>query len=480
MVRIYDPRQKKPTSTFVAHDGAKGTYLCFMESNRLLTVGFSKSVAGKSARNMSIWDVGGGEAGNINMAQAATKVVAENNFSAMMVPYYDPATGVAYLTGRGNAIFYYEINNSGEMIFPIGQGTTSISYTGAAPAPKRSCDVTTCEIERFYLVSTDAVAMTSIICPRKSSQTIFQEDLYPAVPAAESSITVEAWMAGKDALPVMVSMKPKDLPSIFDVSKEEGGKSRTDEIEKIRTRSSTKASLTQKDITALLQPAITEGSVQVYTGGWLRKWGDRWMELGKDFLYVYEAKDGPSMSLCLPLDAITKVGLSVAYDVHDARLFSISASCLGEDEHFYCPSSTICEKWIESITLRREQLTQDDLSVSNLPIFSQSETDEPQEKKPSPPTAAPTTGNVLMEGWLEMYLLGYIYNGWVSRYLLLTSETLFVYQQANTKTNNPLEILHMPKMIAVSQSEEDHPNRAHTFKLCTATRIIHLAAGSFW
>jgi len=330
IVRIYDPRQQKATSEFQAHSGVKGTFMYFMENNKILTVGSSKSIGGKPSRNMSVWDIG-----ELSEA-AATKPVAENNFSAVMVPYYDPATGLAYLTGRGNAIFYYEINNTGEMIFPIGQSNTSISYTGACPVPKRLCDVKTCELERFYMVSSDTVAITSVICPRKSSQTVFQEDLYPAVPGPQPALFVSDWLDGNNSRPSMISMKPDGLKSVFEVSKEEGGKSKEDEIQRIRSRTSSKSIIDAKTMAQLRKPEITEGPVQVYTNGWLRKWGDRWLELGKDYLYVYESQGSPNLMLCIPLESIQKVDNSTAYDITSGKLFMIESDSLSEVEHFYC------------------------------------------------------------------------------------------------------------------------------------------------
>ena len=485
-IRMYDPRQKDDAIfEFEANNGVKGTFLSFMEGSRVMTVGFNKSVGGKPGRTMSIWELNSPESLH---TPVASKIVAENNFSSVMIPYYDPATGIAYLTGRGNSIFFYEINNTGEMIYPVGNSTTSISYTGAVPVPKRLCDVKTCEIERFYMVSPDTVAITSVICPRKSSQTIFQEDLYPAVPGPQPSLDIQSWRDGKNARANMISLKPHDQKSIFELSKEEGGKSKVEEIQRQRTRTASKALLDTKAMASLKKPEITEGLVKVYTNGWFRKWGDRWIEINKDFFYVYEKQDSPNLTLAIPIDSITKVDKSSEYEIKSGNLFVIESNSLSEPEHFYCSSAELCIKWIKSIQLLIDQSTQIEGNEEPIFIDHQSSPTKSSLLKSSSLSSnndTTTTGdndNIMMndacliEGWLEMYLLGYIYNGWVSRYFFLTKDTLFVYKNDRIKTTNPLEILHIPKMITVSKSDESHPNRAFTFKLCTATRVIHLAS----
>merc|ERR1719220_582158 len=71
--------------------------------------------------------------------------------------------------------------------------------------PKRGCDVSTCEISRFYRLNNNGFAQViPFKVPRKSE--LFQEDLYPDTQADIPAITAAEWWDGKNAEPVMMSM----------------------------------------------------------------------------------------------------------------------------------------------------------------------------------------------------------------------------------------------------------------------------------
>lgn len=72
--------------------------------------------------------------------------------------------------------------------------------------PKRGCDVTTCEISKFYRLNNNGLCQViSMTVPRKSD--LFQEDLYPDTLAEDAAITAEKWIMGEDAEPVTFSLK---------------------------------------------------------------------------------------------------------------------------------------------------------------------------------------------------------------------------------------------------------------------------------
>lgn len=79
--------------------------------------------------------------------------------------------------------------------------------------PKRGCDVNTCEIAKFYRLNNNGLCQViSMTVPRRSE--LFQEDLYPDTLSDESAITAEEWMEGKDAEPILVSLKVSYLQLI--------------------------------------------------------------------------------------------------------------------------------------------------------------------------------------------------------------------------------------------------------------------------
>ena len=72
--------------------------------------------------------------------------------------------------------------------------------------PKRGCDVTTCEVGRFYRLNNNGFCQViPFKVPRKSE--LFQEDLYPETQADIPAITAEEWWTQKkNADPVLMSM----------------------------------------------------------------------------------------------------------------------------------------------------------------------------------------------------------------------------------------------------------------------------------
>jgi coronin-1B/1C/6 len=97
--------------------------------------------------------------------------------------------------------------------------------------PKRGCDVNSCEISRFFRLNNSGLCQViTFTVPRKvwflilhllpllkflfcPQSELFQEDLYPDTPGEEPSITAEEWHGGKDADPLLISLKDGYAPS---------------------------------------------------------------------------------------------------------------------------------------------------------------------------------------------------------------------------------------------------------------------------
>jgi len=83
---------------------------------------------------------------------------------------------------------------------------TTEPQRGIGLMPKRGCDVTTCEVAKFYRMNNNGLCQViSMTVPRKSD--LFQEDLYPDTLAEDAAITAEEWIDGKDADPITFSLK---------------------------------------------------------------------------------------------------------------------------------------------------------------------------------------------------------------------------------------------------------------------------------
>ena len=71
--------------------------------------------------------------------------------------------------------------------------------------PKRGCDVSVCEIARFFRLNNNGFCQViPFTVPRKSE--LFQEDLYPDTQADVPAITADEWWSGTNSDPILVPM----------------------------------------------------------------------------------------------------------------------------------------------------------------------------------------------------------------------------------------------------------------------------------
>ena len=114
------------------------------------------------------------------------------------------------LQGDGN-IRYYELVDEAPWCYYLNQFLSGSPQRGLGFLPKRGLDVRQCEVFRFYKLHAvrGLVEPLSMIVPRKSEQ--FQEDLYPDTPAPTPSLTAEEWIKGKNASPIVISMRRCEL-----------------------------------------------------------------------------------------------------------------------------------------------------------------------------------------------------------------------------------------------------------------------------
>lgn len=127
--------------------------------------------------------------------------------NGVLFPMYDPDTNLIYLCGKGDSVIrYFEVTPEPPFVHYINTFQTPDPQRGMGMMPKRGCDVNTNEIAKFYrLTNSGFCQVVSMTVPRKSE--LFQEDLYPDTVSDEHALTVEEWVDGKDADPLLVSLK---------------------------------------------------------------------------------------------------------------------------------------------------------------------------------------------------------------------------------------------------------------------------------
>lgn len=192
-VRTVDPRKGEILKEQQCHDGGKPTQVCYLKNNLILTTGSSK----RSERQVSLW--------NENLENQST--VEIDNSNGVLYISYDPDTSIVFLCGKGDSMMrYFEVTDKEPYVHYLNSYTSSDPQRGVAFMPKRGLNVNICEIARYYKVHTkgfcEVIPMT---VPRKSE--LFQDDLYPDTAGDEAAMTAEEWIAGKNATPIMISLK---------------------------------------------------------------------------------------------------------------------------------------------------------------------------------------------------------------------------------------------------------------------------------
>lgn len=133
--------------------------------------------------------------------------------NGVMFPLYDPDTNLVYLCGKGDSVIrYFEITPEPPFVHYINTFQTPDPQRGIGMMPKRGCEVNSCEIARFYRLNNSGLCQViTFTVPRKSE--LFQEDLYPDTLGDTASLTADEWIEGKDAEPLLISLKDGYKPA---------------------------------------------------------------------------------------------------------------------------------------------------------------------------------------------------------------------------------------------------------------------------
>jgi hypothetical protein len=212
MLRISDPRAGKVIHTTEAHPGVKGFTATWLgRRDQIVTAGFSKN----GERLLSIWD--------FRSFSSALHSAPIDTSPGMITPYYDAATEMVFLLGRGdNTIRYYEVSDDEPFIHYLDLYRGADSQADITPFAKRVVDYGSCEIARFAKLTKDKVEHIMFQVPRKDAKDaqIFHEDLYKYVPSSKPSTTAQEWIKGATKEIVYFSAKemmPTGYRSIYDI-----------------------------------------------------------------------------------------------------------------------------------------------------------------------------------------------------------------------------------------------------------------------
>ncbi|XP_074830728.1 coronin-6 isoform X2 [Natator depressus] len=131
--------------------------------------------------------------------------------NGVLLPFYDPDSSIIYLCGKGDSsIRYFEITAEAPFVHYLSTYSSKEPQRGMGFMPKRGLDVSKCEIARFFKLHERKCEPIVMTVPRKSD--LFQDDLYPDTPGPEPALEAAEWLAGKDAAPILVSLRDGYTP----------------------------------------------------------------------------------------------------------------------------------------------------------------------------------------------------------------------------------------------------------------------------
>ncbi|XP_042298679.1 coronin-6 isoform X3 [Sceloporus undulatus] len=131
--------------------------------------------------------------------------------NGVLLPFYDPDSSIVYLCGKGDSsIRYFEITDEAPYVHYLNTFSSKEPQRGMGFMPKRGLDVSKCEIARFFKLHERKCEPIVMIVPRKSD--LFQDDLYPDTPGPEPALEADEWLSGKDAEPILVSLRDGYVP----------------------------------------------------------------------------------------------------------------------------------------------------------------------------------------------------------------------------------------------------------------------------
>ncbi|KAM6192276.1 coronin-6 isoform 1-T1 [Sarcoramphus papa] len=199
-VRIIDPRKQQIVAErFAPHEGLRPVRAIFTREGLIFTTGFTRM----SQRELGLWDPK-----NFEEPIALQEMDTSNG---VLLPFYDPDSSIVYLCGKGDSsIRYFEITDEPPYVHYLNTYSSKEPQRGMGFMPKRGLDVSKCEIARFFKLHERKCEPIVMTVPRKSD--LFQDDLYPDTPGPEPALEADEWLSGKDAEPVLISLRDGYVP----------------------------------------------------------------------------------------------------------------------------------------------------------------------------------------------------------------------------------------------------------------------------
>uniref|UniRef100_H3B791 Coronin n=1 Tax=Latimeria chalumnae TaxID=7897 RepID=H3B791_LATCH len=208
-VRVIDPRKQQVVAEkFAPHEGIRPMRATFTREGYIFTTGFTRM----SQRELGLWDPK-----NFDEPIALQEMDTSNG---VLLPFYDPDSSIVYLCGK-KAYLLPGLCIRTVVEYIAEHATTSPSVTVPGVTGRQSGDsgapwlqdrefASSCYIFRFYKLHERKCEPIIMTVPRKSD--LFQDDLYPDTAGPEPALEVDEWMEGKNANPILISLRDGYVP----------------------------------------------------------------------------------------------------------------------------------------------------------------------------------------------------------------------------------------------------------------------------
>ncbi|XP_036408139.1 coronin-7-like isoform X1 [Megalops cyprinoides] len=211
-VRIYDPRKStEPVQEGPGPEGPRGARVVWVcEGQYLLVSGFDS----RSERQLYLYSAQSLASGPV--ANTPTDVSPST-----LIPFYDPDTSVAILTGKGDTrVYIFEILAEPPHFLECSCFNSSEPHKGLSFLPKTECEVRDVEIARALRLSKTTIEPMAFRVPRVKKE-FFQDDVYPDTAVWwEPALTASAWLSGSNGQHRKISLQPKDMTPVSEAPKE--------------------------------------------------------------------------------------------------------------------------------------------------------------------------------------------------------------------------------------------------------------------
>ncbi|XP_056362779.1 coronin-6 isoform X3 [Oenanthe melanoleuca] len=199
-VRVIDPRKQQVIAErFAPHEGLRPVRAIFTREGHIFTTGFTRM----SQRELGLWDP--------NNFEEPIALQEMDTSNGVLLPFYDADSSIVYLCGKGDSsIRYFEITDEAPYVHYLNTYSSKEPQRGMGFMPKRGLDVSKCEIARFFKLHERKCEPIVMTVPRKSD--LFQDDLYPDTPGPEPALEADEWLSGKDAEPILISLRDGYVP----------------------------------------------------------------------------------------------------------------------------------------------------------------------------------------------------------------------------------------------------------------------------